>query len=400
MIRLLRRCHVPLLILMSFCQPPAWMLCRLAPEACVSIAFICALCMAMPALLTAMPGRLRAIAFGACCIALFGAGYGLLPHRAAMYALPAACCVVLFYALSHADKSPADISPMLYLACVLGQLCALFLTHFSDMPARVTAAADGIFCLWLTLLVLASNRISLNNATLSRYRLSAGMARTGTVLTLGTLLLTLLLCAMPAVVSGITGLARLLRDGSIWLLLFLINLFPAESTSGLSGGGMPMAPEMGMPLAGEPSRFAVILERIAAVSSMIVLIVGGAVLLRYLARALVRLMHYLLLHLQRYAAAVTEDYEDEITDTREEGSEHSFHPLRRRAKHKVLYPDTPAGHIRRRYAQLLARHSAWQASSTARENLPSSAASLYERARYSDHVPSAEDAQRFERETQ
>ena len=85
--------------------------------------------------------------------------------------------------------------------------------------------------------------------------------------------------------------------------------------------------------------------------------------------------------------------------TREENGERAFLPLRRRKKQKPSYPDAPAGRIRLRYALLLARHGEWKTSSTARENLPSGAASLYELARYSDHAPSREDAQRFEQET-
>ena len=184
------------------------------------------------------------------------------------------------------------------------------------------------------------------------------------------------------------------------LLLFLINLFPSDSTAGAAGGGMPMLPGMGVPVDAEPSMFAVILERIASVLSAIILIVGSAVLLRYLVRALLYCMRRVLAHLKRYAAAVTEDYEDEITDTREESGQRTIHPLRRKAKPRFSYPDTPAGRIRRRYAQLLARHSTWAASSTARENLSAEAAALYERARYSEHVPTAEDAKRFEQETQ
>ena len=160
-----------------------------------------------------------------------------------------------------------------------------------------------------------------------------------------------------------------------------------------------MIPELGAAVDAEPALFAVILERIAAVFSAIVLVAGSAVLLRYLARALLYCMRRVVAHLKRYAVTVTEDYEDEITDTRSEEGERTFHPLRRRAKAKPSYPDTPAGHIRRRYAQLLARHGAWAASSTARENLPAEAAALYERARYSEHAPTAEEARRFEQET-
>lgn len=400
MIRLLRRCHLPLLALLGFAQLLVLIAGRLAPQAAASLVFLALLCLPLLMLLTAMPGRKRLIALAACFLILLGAGYLLLPPGAARYAMPAGCAALLFAVLSLAGKKPAEASPIFYFSCVFAQAVSLLFLYHAEEPLRSMAPMQGAFYLWLLLFLLAFNRISLNNATLSRFQLSEGMARTGTVLTVCVFLLALVLCAMPAVVSGVIWLARTLRDGTVWLLLFLINLFPDESAGGLAGGGMPMIPGLGVPMDAEPSPFAVLLERLAAVLSAIILIVGSAVLLRYLVRALLYCMRRVLAHLKRHAAAVTEDYEDEITDTREEPGNRSFHPLRRKAKQRVSYPDTPAGRIRRHYAQLLARHGAWPESSTARENLSAEAAALYERARYSEHAPTAEDAKRFERETQ
>ena len=398
MIRLLRRCHLPLLALLSFAQLLVLLISRLVPQACIPLVWMAALCLPLLMVLTAVPGRMRPAALIVCCLFLFGAGH-LLLSGAAMYAMPIGCAALLMGSLSQAGKKPSEASPMFYFFCVLAQVLSLFFLHHAQEALKSMPLMRGAFYLWLLLFLLAFNRISLNNATLSRFQRSEGMARTGTVLTICVFALALLLCAMPAVVSGVLWLGRMLRDGSIRLLLFLINLFPSDSTAGAAGGGMPMLPGMGVPVDAEPSMFAVILERIASVLSAIILIVGSAVLLRYLVRALLYCMRRVHTHQKRYAAAVTEDYEDEITDTREESGQRTIHPLRRKAKPRFSYPDTPAGRIRRRYAQLLARHSAWTASSTARENLSAEAAAIYERARYSDHAPTAEDARRFEQET-
>jgi len=397
MIRLLRRCHLPLLALLSFSQPLVLVLSRF--DSVQSLSLFSMLCAPVLLLLAAVPGRMRPAAFGACLIALWGAAHWLLPAGALRIILPAVCAAMLLYALSFADKDPAQASPIFYFACVLAQLTALFLSRHADEAMQGITLIRSAFYLWLPLFLLAFNRISLNNATLARYRLSAGMARSGAVFTVCVYLIALLLCAMPIVVSGVVFVFGMLRAGSVRLLLFLINLFPTESTGGSMGGGMPMLFEGAAPVAEEPSLFAVVLEKIAAVFSVIILIAGCAILLRLLALALVRLMRSVLAHLRRYAAAVTEDYIDEITDTREESGERAFLPLRRRIKQKPAYPDTPAGRIRRRYALLLARHPAWSESSTARENLPDKAASLYERARYSGHAPTAKEAQQFEQET-
>lgn len=398
MIRLLRRCHLPLLALLSFAQLLVLLISRLVPQACTALVGMAALCLPLLMVLMAVPGRMRPIVLIACPLALLGAGH-LLLSGPAMYAMSIGCAALLMGALSHAGKKPSEASPMFYFFCVLAQAASLFFLHHAEDALKSMLLMRGAFYLRLLLFLLAFNRISLNNATLSRFQLSEGMARTGTVLTVCVFALALLLCAMPAVVSGVLWLGRMLREGSIRLLLFLINLFPSDSAAGAAGGGMPMLPAVGVPVDADPSVFTVILERIAAVLSAIILIAGCAVLLRHLVHALLFCMRRILAHLKRYAASVTEDYEDEITDTREEGGERTFHPLRHRAKQRFSYPDTPAGRIRRRYAQLLARHSAWTASSTARENLSAEAAALYERARYSDHAPTAEDARRFEQET-
>ncbi|MBR2943197.1 MAG: hypothetical protein IKB82_07350 [Clostridia bacterium] len=395
MIRLLRRCHIPLLALAGFTQLLTLTLCRHIPGAAMRLSLFPALCALMLLVCAAVPGRVRPMLFGACVITLVIAARLLLPAGAASIVMPAGCAALVLYALSLAGKNPAQVTPMFYFACVLAQAVSLFLLYQAD---HVPLLIRGAFYLWLLLFLLAFNRISLNNATLARYNLSAGMARTGTVLTLCLFVLALLLCAMPAVVSGIIHLFTALRDGSLWLLLAIAHLFPAESVGGSMGSAMPMLPE-GIASASQPSHFAMALEKIAAVLSVIILIMGCAALLRLLLLALIRLARGVLAHLARYAVTVSADYEDEITDTRTEGGEYTFLHLHRSAKPKQTYPDTPAGRIRSRYAQLIARHSEWTPSSTARENLPENAAALYEQARYSDHAPSAEDAQRFDRET-
>lgn len=399
-IRLLRRCHLPLLMLLGFSQMLMLILCRIAPGDAHALALFPVLTAAALMLCAAAPGKRRSTVLFACCAALFAAGRLLLSGSMISPAAAAGCTALLAAALFHADKSPAQASPMFYFLCVFAQCAALFLLYQADEAVRRSGIVQGAFYLWLLLFLLAFNRISLNNATFSRYRLSAGMAHAGTALTLCVFALALLLCAMPAVVSGVIWLFIALRDGSIRLLLWLASLLETQSTGGGVSGSPAMLPIDIAPVVHEASLLSIILEKIAAVFSVIVLIAGCAALLRLLLLVLMRLARRILLQLKRYAAAVTEDYEDEITDTCSEEGARAFLPPRRRAKPRQAYPDTPAGRIRRRYAQLLARHSEWPGSSTARENLCAEAASLYERARYSNHALTQEEAQRFEQETQ
>ena len=183
MIRLLHRCHLPLLALLSFAQLLVLLISRLVPQACIPLVWMAALCLPLLMVLTAVPGRKRPAALIVCCLFLFGAGY-LLLSGPAMYAMSIGCAVLLMGSLSQAGKKPSEASPMFYFFCVLAQVLSLFFLHHAEEALKSMPLMRGAFYLWLLLFLLAFNRISLNNATLSRFQLSEGMARTGTVLTI------------------------------------------------------------------------------------------------------------------------------------------------------------------------------------------------------------------------
>ena len=104
--------------------------------------------------------------------------------------------------------------------------------------------------------------------------------------------------------------------------------------------------------------------------------------------------------LQKYMHAVSEDYIDVITDTRDEDDQN----VSREKKQKKLSASevrklTPAGRVRYRYWQLMRKHPEWAKGSTARENLNVAAANVYERVRYSNYAVEEEDALKFAEET-
>jgi hypothetical protein len=173
----------------------------------------------------------------------------------------------------------------------------------------------------------------------------------------------------------------------------MVQRLPFGGSSADSGGNDGM---MGVP-GGEASQFALIMQKI-------LMVVGGAftvvvvlailyALGRTIWKALVRLMH----RFSKYMSTVSEDYEDEITDTRDYGEQTRARSSRRSRRASVAESkDMPAGErIRRRYLRLLYKHPEWGRGSTARENLPLAAAPLYEQARYSNHPLTDGDAERF-----
>jgi len=123
--------------------------------------------------------------------------------------------------------------------------------------------------------------------------------------------------------------------------------------------------------------------------------------LRLVFGKIARLLRSLLARMRAYLSAVSEDYVDEVTDTRENGSQRAsvLASLRERMAFVNERRLPPAERIRYRYRRLLKRHPDWHASRTARESLPGDPAQRYERARYSGQEIAPEEAERFAQET-
>jgi len=115
---------------------------------------------------------------------------------------------------------------------------------------------------------------------------------------------------------------------------------------------------------------------------------------------LFKLIRFLINKLTRYAEAAGEDYEDIITDTREEGQKES---LGDRIRNSEIFVNesrlTPAERIRLYYRRLMRKHPEWSRSTTARENLPHPASDYYEQARYGAKDLSAKEADSFASDT-
>ena len=387
-IAFLRRLHFPALLMLSV-FPPALLISNMPQTMAVF-----ALCALSVAACIALPAKLRLAA-----AALFAAGlFALSMHLGLSVLLCAVCCLTLFASLRISHNTLYTTPPFFYLCGVASHLFTQTILRAafvnSDTSPRLLAQLALLTLLYLTLLLLTFNGISLDNASQGRHRLPASVRRINALLTLCFLALALLLSSAPAIASAVVSLWHMTLTALAWLDALLMRLLPAAQETG--GGMLPpsaMLPAL-EPLA-EPSRLAILLERIASVLAAVVVAAGGAfllwrlfVLLRLLVRRLIRRLH-------SYVLIVSDDYVDEISDTREEDGEHAASRPTRARRRAAAYARTPEGVIRARYAQLLRRHPAWHASSTARENLPAPSAALYERARYSSHPVTQDDADRF-----
>lgn len=258
-------------------------------------------------------------------------------------------------------------------------------------PAKplVTAA----FVVFLACAMVILNGVSLASAMPEKQAIPSSIRRRNRLLTFLMLLAALLIGLIPALSRWLAMGWALLRTVIGKLILWLISLYPDQTP--VTGGGDGGAAASGM-LGAEASAspLAVILEKILLVLALLLMLALLLQALRLLYRKLKQLVRWLLQRLQSYAALATEDYVDELQATRTQGEERfSLRRLRRRRiSVRELDAMPPRERIRCRYAIARTKHPEWPLSGTARETLQEDSARIYERARYSSHPVTEEDA--------
>ena len=260
-----------------------------------------------------------------------------------------------------------------------------------------TPAETPVLCSFLAyavLVLLALNRASLDSASQSRRKVPLLMKRQNILFTMVLLVIGVLLAAIPAIGAALDTVWDFILRGIALVMEFLALFMPASSGGGGgAGGGMG---DMGFGEAAPPSDLALLLEKILTVVTVLIVVIALALLLRVLWKKLKAGLKLLWARMMQYGSAASEDYEDEITSTRdEEGTEREGLLSRlRRMNMGDEKGGTPTERVRMRYKKLKRRNE-WSAASTARETLPDEAAALYERARYGGETLTEEEAGRF-----
>lgn len=251
-------------------------------------------------------------------------------------------------------------------------------------------------------LFIFSGVIMLNRANLTL--ISQGRLFAGTVMKRKNLLLTLAFLAIALVVACIPGMVAAVSKLFQWLFVTLLYLFTLLGKLGEAPPDSTMpSVEPGENIFGDTGTETVRpewLEILIAVLSMLVVVAAVVFGVYILSRKLVQLVRYLDKRLRSYLNSVTEDYIDEVTDTRENPD----HVQRRTKKERALYPFevgklSPNQRIRYRYRQLMRQNPQWSKGNTPRENLSDAAASVYEAVRYGEETANDADAKRFAEET-
>ena len=249
------------------------------------------------------------------------------------------------------------------------------------------------FFVFAVLTLLSMNRLSLSDAAGNRQGISGLIRQKNILMTLGLFLLALLVCLVPTAVKAVGTLLSWIFAALRALFLFLLGkgagYGPGNAVS------QPVDTSVSEPVS-QANPLAVVINLITLAAGAVLTLLLALYLLRSLYRKLKVWLPRLLASLNRFAIAATEDYEDEITDTRVQGETAVIRRQRsRRKREKELRKLPPKQRIRHRYLRLVQKHPEWASSATARENLPQALASLYERARYSDHPVTEDEAGAF-----
>ena len=359
----------------------------------------------LDALSTRIPGKWR-IAYGLLETALLGAsGWygGTLADNWTFLVVPGMYCVLLLWGLVLSSEERNDrISVFWFVVSIgahlMGQLL-LYSANIMENPAPdpVRPWVTVSFFLYAILALVTLNQANLKFSTGGRQNASRLMQRKNLLLVVALFAVGMLVASVPAIVKGAGELLQWIIIGVLWLMYILSGKNDAPQGSGEEQGAVG---EEGMLPPGEPGQMPQWLSVVLAVI-VLALVAAVAVYAVYITvKKLIVFVKFLTRISGKYLHAVSEDYVDEISDTRE-GRENSERARSRKPRlssldEKKLPPDQ---RIRYRYLRLRQKHPEWDKGATARETVSPEAAPIYERVRYSSHPVTEADAQRFLAET-
>lgn len=349
-----------------------------------------------------IPGKWRLACGIAVCLLMLAMSI-FLPEKNQLFAAILGTvfyCVLFLWTLPMAAWPASQEIPGLWVtAGVIFHLGGQLYLHMDRISGEnrlgpVTGWMIAALFAFVFLTMISMNRRSLILASGKRQKASVAMGRKNKLMILVLFLICLFVAAAPSLWIWI-------KAAFLWLwdkILRLVELIAGES----SGEVAEVPPSMESPFSQMPGGEEA--GAFALFTQSIVMIVGGivaAVLIGYLllrfGRFISRILRQIFALLSRYAINAAEDYEDEITTTREQ--EPVYTRVRQYFAHRVSLQEeramSPTERIRYRYKRMVLRHSEWDPGTTARENLPEELADIYERARYSGSSPTVEEAAAF-----
>ena len=359
------------------------------------------------------------VLFSACAICVrgrlrMGAGIGLSAvflilsallsgpqYRLGAVAAAAVCCALLMWSLRMGGWSSREEIPVLWVAiCIICHLMGQLVLRADRVAGgQGIARYAGVFLAALygfsLLTMLSMNRKSLTAASGKRQSVPDSMRRRNGLLTVALFVLAVLTSLLP---SAFSGLSDAMGNAIAWLYRMIVALIPDAPNESEFEKDIPATiPPEGMGQGGGAMVMDPVMEKIAAFVGALISIAFVLFLLWRIYRILRGKLRELVSSLGKFASSVSEDYVDEITDTREDGTAEKLQRRRRTPKLSAREERSlpPGERIRYRYRRLLGKHPEWDPGATAREKLPDELAKVYERARYSGDTMTEEEAALF-----
>lgn len=322
-------------------------------------------------------------------------------NRLGAIATAAVCSGLLMWSLRMGGWSGKEEIPVFWVA--IGMACHL-LGQLLLRADRVAGGQgiehhSGTFLAALfgfsLLTMLSMNRKNLTAASGKRQSVPDSMRRRNSLLTMVLFVLAVLASLLP---SAFSGLSDWMGNAIAWLVRTIAALIPDAPIKANQQMDTPSTlPLDGIGQGGGGAMLNPVAEQIATFVGALISIAFVVFLLWKLYTLVREKLRELVTSLEKYASSVSEDYVDEITDTREDGTVEKVRRGRRGPKLSAREERNlpPGERIRYRYRRILEKHPEWEPGSTAREKLPWELARVYERARYSGDVMTEEEAAVF-----
>ena len=344
-----------------------------------------------------IPGKLRPALGILLCAAILAAAVLLSPAELRwLWILQSLLtCVQILLSLPTAGKGTRSELPGYWLSFgvvsqVAGQV-VLLTDWAAGHPGWMLRLS--FFC-YALLAMLSVNRQCLLDASGKRKSVPGSLKRRNLLMVLVLFGISLLGGLLPSAVAAVKDqLLKILRwaGEQIEKLFSRLQNGPSDPVQ-QSVSDLPQAVGGG----GEMTALPPLLETVILYIGAAIAVALVGLLLYHIGKKLLRMIRDSWDLFGKFLTASSEDYVDEVTDTRETVTSERIAPVRRRRRRYKDDPSlSPTEQVRRRYQYLKHDHPDWMPGTTAREKLAHRAADIYEHARYSEHTVSQEDARAF-----
>ena len=295
--------------------------------------------------------------------------------------------------------------PAGWLACMLALLLiGCFLSFVEDKVAHTAIPMRISLFVFIFLAMRSLNRGSLFLAAGGKRSFSPSMIGKNMLLTVALFAIALALALLPSLWELIKLLFVWIGQLIAWLRDLFAAMIPEETAAAATTAPTTEAAEtmegLGVITENIPRREPSAAQQVMMTSIVLAVLIPASIFGIYcISRLLIKGIRGLINLVDTAVHAQTDDYEDEITDTRQDGQAETKRDAREKKEKIPESRMTPGEQIRYRYRRLSKSHPEWKDHHTARENLPETPAGLYERARYSNHPITPEEAEAFKKET-